>query len=369
MITGVHLITGLIGSGKTLRAVWYIDQEVKAGRPVYVCNLTGLNVPGAIPHDNPRDWRDLPPGALLVVDEAQRYWRARRSGEVPEELQDMETSRHDGVSLLVITQQPTYLDKHLRGLVTTHEHVYRRGGLKTVEVFSWERCVDDPLGSDRSTASSTMFTYPKHLFSAYKSAEVHTVKPKLPMKMKLAIAAIALALISGGSVYFDVSGGTAHAQGDKRAQQAVPSPVSAPHGAATGEGRPLTRLEYKRDWEPRIQGALWSAPVFDEVNEVQEPPEVYCMIGDTCHCISEQGIRVEVAEKACRDIVLNGGLFNPYKKRQQQPVQQQPPGGGGAAPTQQASPAAAPVVVGTGDPGELQAAYGAMRGSTGTSAP
>jgi type II secretory pathway predicted ATPase ExeA len=52
MIIGVHLITGLIGSGKTLRAVDLIDQEVKRGRVVYVCNINGLIMPGVIPFDD-----------------------------------------------------------------------------------------------------------------------------------------------------------------------------------------------------------------------------------------------------------------------------------------------------------------------------
>jgi hypothetical protein len=50
----------------------------------------------------------------------------------------METSRHDAVLFVVLTQQPIYLDKHLRGLVIRHEHLFRRMNAAVVFFYLWE---------------------------------------------------------------------------------------------------------------------------------------------------------------------------------------------------------------------------------------
>src|SRR5690606_25920042 len=123
----ITLLTGNPGSGKTLRVVHYVKQAVERGEVVFVSNLNGLKLPH-IPFEDPRKWRELPPGSVLVVDEAQRFFRTRRGGDPPSSLTDMETIRHDGVRLILTTQQPDYLDTHLRGLVGLHEHLLREGG-------------------------------------------------------------------------------------------------------------------------------------------------------------------------------------------------------------------------------------------------
>ena len=355
MITGITLITGLIGSGKTLRAVWYIDQEVKAGRAVYACNVNGLNIPGVIPFDDPRQWKDLPPGSLLVVDEAQRYWRARRSGEVPQELQDAETSRHDGVSMLVLTQQPTYLDKHLRGLVTRHEHLYRRMGAQATTVYAWERCVEDPnSASEKDGADQFLFVYPKNLFGAYTSAEVHTVKVKMPFRMKLVIAALTIA---AGLIAF--SAYRVSADPEPRQQQAGEGTVSAP--AATVHSPPSTAADsvkyatvadYATAHLPRFGTMPWTAPIFDQ-RPVTADPQVVCMstragldaLGDyveaSCTCFTEQATRYELSEGECRRIARQGPIYNPYKQARPQA----PTGGVGGQP-----PTAMPAIAGAPSP-------------------
>lgn len=329
MITGIQLITGLIGSGKTLRAVWYIDQEVKAGRAVYVANLNGINIPGVIPMDDPKQWQDLPAGSLLVVDEAQRFWRARRSGEPPAEIQAMETSRHDSVSFLLLTQQPTYLDKHLRGLVTRHEHLYRRAGAKAAQLFVWERCVDDPTSSaDKDGADQSLFVYPQHLFGCYTSAEQHTVKMRLGARMKLAIAGLLVSVGLFAWVFAGIGGDDAKAQG---------ATASAP-GVASGDTRSdgeAPPVAWTGDWaarfKPRVEGVPMSAPAFDG-RPVVSHPQLVCGIGESmgCVCFTEQGTRAEVDLFVCTKLVENGGAYDPYKQPEPQRQQLKQEGKGGA---------------------------------------
>ena len=80
--TGLVLLTGLPGSGKSLRMVTYMKQALALGRPVYVCNMPDIKLAGVQILENPHDWRTLPPEAVLFVDEAQRFFRARRGNVV-----------------------------------------------------------------------------------------------------------------------------------------------------------------------------------------------------------------------------------------------------------------------------------------------
>ena len=88
----ITLITGLPGSGKTLRAVKFCKEAVDRGEVLFVSNLNGLKLPH-IPFEDPRQWRELPKGAVLVIDEAQQFFRTRRGGDAPEYLTAMETIR------------------------------------------------------------------------------------------------------------------------------------------------------------------------------------------------------------------------------------------------------------------------------------
>ncbi|KLC38144.1 zonular occludens toxin, partial [Xanthomonas perforans] len=124
----ISLLTGLPGSGKSLRIIQAIRYLMDKGAHVYVCNIDGISVPGTTPWADPHKWQGLPAGCILFVDEAQHFFPARRGGDPVETIKSMSTIRHDGVRLVLATQQPNYLDTYLRGLVGYHEHLLRQSG-------------------------------------------------------------------------------------------------------------------------------------------------------------------------------------------------------------------------------------------------
>src|SRR5580765_7143830 len=65
---------------------------------------------------------------------------------------------------------------------------------------------------------------------------------------------------------------------------------------------------------PRVDGLLWTAPLFDD-RKPEARPETYCMAMENgpCKCITEQGTRLKLPEDRCRDIAVNG-VYNPYKR-------------------------------------------------------
>jgi hypothetical protein len=97
-----------------------------------------------IPWENPHQWQELPLEAVLVVDEAQRYFRARRGNIAPpDSITAMETIRYEGVCIVMTTQQPTYFDKYVRGLIGKHIHLVRNYGYEFANFFEFRECYDD----------------------------------------------------------------------------------------------------------------------------------------------------------------------------------------------------------------------------------
>ncbi|GAA5008849.1 hypothetical protein FNZ56_02925 [Pseudoluteimonas lycopersici] len=323
------LITGKRGNGKSLKAVGLMKQEIAAGRPVFASNFNGLRVQGVQVLDNPREWESLPTGSILFVDEAQRFWRSRRSGDPPAEVQAMETQRHLGITIVLLTQQPTYLDKHIRGLVDLHHHLMLEVGGKASRMWTWKRCMDDPEdATTRSEADQSVFLFPSSDFADYDSAEVHTIKPKVPRKLKLVAVSL---IVLAGLFWFAIH--RAHSIGGKpsgetRDQAGVPAVGGTPADPVRSGKRTIsyaTAEEYIHQVTPRIPAAPWTAPAFDG-RQVVADPRVFCMSSsagvdasgtvrdETCSCVTEQGTTYAMPVKSCAQLAAQGEIYNPFRK-------------------------------------------------------
>lgn len=377
----IRLYTGLPGAGKTAHAVSDALEMMKLGRPVFVSNMNGMNIPGAIPFEDPRKWEELPSDAVLIVDEAQRFWRATRTLDIAPEVLAMETHRHLGIDFLLTTQQPTYLVKHLRGLVGEHTHHLRRTKA-SAQTWTWKGVCEDPDNlSERDRADVSMFVYPKQVFGMYTSTEKDTHRPGIPRKWKFvgAAAAMMLALFIWGPDYLknktiqSASRDGASAEGPPAQPPGQGADAKAKLNAPKSE-RPATLREYVAELRPRVGAAPWSAPIFDE-REVVAKPELYCVSAEggtdaqgrykpASHtCLTEQGTTYELDAKTARGLARHGNMYNPFRQPEE-PGQEKPPivpPGAGWNPAAMTAPAVAPVS-GTVPAGEVTATYGAFRG-------
>lgn len=323
----ISLLTGLPGSGKSLRMTQRIVELVEKGEHVYTCNINGINVPGVTPWDDPTDWRSLPAGAVLFVDEAQQFFRARRGGDPPEYISAMETIRHTGVRLVLATQQPNYLDTHLRGLVGFHEHLLRQSGKDQSFIFRNHQVMDEVrvgLKRIKQLYDHETWNLPKKYFQYYKSAELHTVKYRMPALLKKVLVvgpiAILLALGTFGALFYKAY--SANTQADELAEtapMAQPGQSSAKRQARES-GKPdiRTASEYVQAITPMVQDIPWSAPAFIG-RDMRADPHVYCMSTEsTCRCVTEQGTRYSMrSDEACRDLARWGEPYNPFKQPEQ----------------------------------------------------
>lgn len=289
----IYLITGVPGSGKSLKAVQLLLEWKAEGRTIY-SDIEGLNVEGVLP--SPHDWRDTPEGSVVMYDECQKiYPSTGRAGVADDErIRAMETHRHTGHDLVFITQAPTFLHHHIRKLVGKHFHLYRAMGLKGATVYAWDKVCQDPDDKrEQKLADTTRWTYPKELFKAYKSATVHTHKFKIPKKLFFFLIAVAAALAFAVWLLSRSSLGNYVGLDDKDK-----API-----AAAGEGA----------MAPPAAGDF-NNPLFRELSALAPQTAAIsgCVSGKFCRCFDLDGFVIDLHETTCRDLA-EGNLALPIK--------------------------------------------------------
>jgi Zonula occludens toxin len=194
----ITLITGTPGAGKSLRALWWlvthymkVDKQDGLRRPVYT-NVDGITLDV---EPLPDDWRDTPEGSVIVIDEAQKYWPStgRPGVSQREDIRALETHRHTGHDIILVTQHPTLIDAHVRKLVGRHEHLRRAlGGANASHVYSRNEVFDVQDKSQLSNCDHQVWQFDKSLYSKYQSATLHTVKWYFPKKLRRYLIVIAI---------------------------------------------------------------------------------------------------------------------------------------------------------------------------------
>ena len=203
----LYLLTGVPGSGKTLKVVSMLaKQKDFMNRPLYVDGILDLKIPHEeIPEgESIQTWpKWAPPGAIIVVDECQRIFRPRPSGsKVPDYVAELETHRHRGLDFLLITQHPRLIDVHLRGLIEHHTHFGKTNlGLRRKLEWTTGGAKDPESRANIREALISVYRLDKSVYGLYKSAEEHT-KIRTKRSKVLYLIPIAIAMLGGGLYYF-----------------------------------------------------------------------------------------------------------------------------------------------------------------------
>ena len=323
----INLTTGLPGAGKTLYTLAFVKALAdKEHRPVF---YSGINELALDWHEFEADkWMDCPSGAIIVIDECQRIFRPRGSGaKVPEYVSQLETHRHKGFDIFLVTQHPMLVDANVRRLTERHWHVARRFGFQRASIFEYQSCKDQPL-ANTANAQRSEWSYPKEVFGYYKSAEIHTVQRRVPVKWVLmiliplfvigaAVGWVKYRFLDGGVVQ-SVTAKTSSSSPVSSASEASSS-TSSSHGGSD-KPKPMTTQEYLAAYQPRIQGLAYTAPVYDKVTEPDEAPvPVACLSSKSqgCKCYSQQGTRLTMPDDLCMQIVKNG-FFQSFTLKSQE---------------------------------------------------
>jgi len=356
----IEIYTGQPGNGKTALMMERLVAEAKLGaRPIFAAGIDGLRPGLATELEDAKAWNAkdaegnyiVPDGSLIFVDEAWKWFghlHDARQQATPKHVLDLAEHRHRGLDFVWTTQQPNQLYPFVRGLIGAHTHVVRRFGTKMIDVFRWGELNEEVKSSaKRDLAQRTTRLLPSAIYGDYKSAEVHTIKPRIPWKVVALPVFFAAAIIAGYLAYGRLQpDAMAESLGVKGAQSAV---ADAPPGAPGTRTRPPDELRWKSPAEyaeahlPRIGTMPWTAPVFDD-RQAHSDPLLICMSslegkdaqGDykaaSCTCLTEQGTAYNLTQPECRTLARRGPVYNPYRAIAQDRNQQHgQPAGQGAA--------------------------------------
>lgn len=333
----LKLITGTPGSGKTLNTIKMIRKETAQpakvfslfgsrsaqpvqARPVYYNGIKDLNPEFGwheLSDDEAKKWHDLPSGSIIVFDEAYNLFPNSNGKNVPEHVKLLAVHRHKGFDIYMICQKVTgQIDPFVKGLINEHHHFERVFGSTMVNHFVWGRCESSiDSRASRSDADHRIIALDSSYFGAYKSADVHTHKPRIPVKLAavvfIALAYFAYAFRDGFSM-----------------SKPAPEPVQQTASQAlpvVAQGQPHAPIKTDEldpsQYKPRIEGLPWTAPVYDKLRQPKSYPRVAgCMIAkstNACTCYTQQATVISVPDFYCRGFVTNGvfddQIADPYR--------------------------------------------------------
>lgn len=332
----ITLFTGVPGTGKTAFVVSMLLEEAKRGRKIFVDGIPDLQIPHElcgdvktwqegswlkINHYDPTlsdGWRaredeasDL--GALIVIDEAQRYFRPRSAGSaVPACVAAFETHRKQGLDFWIITQRPALIDANLRGLISKHYAIWHHWLGRYL--FEWPNVGDVENKTSRDTAAKKRYKLPKHVFDLYKSAEVHTQqKHSLPFVAKAMFLIIPLLAFTMFKSWDTVKGKFNPETAQEAPQVAQSSTATPTHTPAAANALPPQFIELT----PVVPNRPETAPAYDSLRTVKAMPWPNACIqsADRCQCYTAQGTRLnDITPDRCRMIIKEGGIFDPYRQ-------------------------------------------------------
>lgn len=337
------LRTGLQGNGKTLNTIKEVDEKAfSEKRTVYYCNITDFDPSHAaikatwIQFDTPEKWFELPANAIIVIDEAQTWFRVRPQGsKVPEYASRLEIMRKDGHELHAITQSPLLIDSHMRELCNQHIHYNRGHGGAVIKRWVFQK-PELTVNKNKVTFPNGEFsriTIDKNYFGCYKSVKEgseHHFKFKPPRA--LIVLAICLVFIAVLSYRFYTHRIAPSAPAP--VVPVVPGEVSQQGFSSVSGEAPLTQQQYIDAHIPRVPDVPSSAPIFDQVTKAVSYPRPFCVsTQDTellqrsasrmsmgysdgrlkgCRCNSQQGTRMDISFEACLSYV-DSGAFDPAR--------------------------------------------------------
>lgn len=311
----IHLITGLPGASKTLNTIAYIDSNPDfSNRPVYYLRIKELTLPWIeLTEQDAKDWQALPDGAIVVIDEAQYIFPTRDPKKpLPEFILALSEHRHRGFDFFVITQSPMLLDAGFRRFVGKHTHYERVFGFNSAKRFEWEKCqsdVDDYFV--RKSAIISRVTFNKKYYGVYKSAEIHTVKRKIPFKVFAPFILLAIIIAAGWYHFHDRFDAPEAVESVKQAAHVATDPnnFSLNSISPSKQKKTITYEEYIALRTPRIADIPSSAPIYDELTQPKTFPKTNCVRFEAtkhCQCYTQQATKLNISQSVCNSIVDNG---------------------------------------------------------------
>lgn len=324
----IHLITGKTGNGKSLYAISEIEKRAKLeNRLVYYNGIPELKLDW-VQFDNARDWATLPSGAIIVIDEARAAFPVRPNGSaVPAYVAAFELHRKQGHDIYILTQQPSFIDSHVRKLTDVHYHLMRKFGKEESVVHKFFTCKED-ADKNRTGSITSDFVYPKQNYAVYKSADLHTIKPDVPFRYYLKFILPVVVLLLSVFAYFAFKKASHHAEDTIQTSPAAQTVNVLGNTSRLQSDDEKSPEFYFNQLTPRVPNLALSAPKYDEVTVAKIAPVPSCISSATkCQCYTQQGTKLTTDDVFCRSVADNGYFVDfvngvPEQAGQQAPAAQ-----------------------------------------------
>lgn len=365
----IYLITGSPGTGKTAFALSMIrtnddklftfdvyekdekgrlvkDENGKhvfidtVKRPIFVNHIDDIDhdffntqdisdediISGAIdkvlPVPTPDDPYVIPP--VLIVDEAHRLYKNRSStSSIPDFVESLAELRHHGITLILMTQHPSSIDKYVRDRVGKHYHLGRaKVGSKK---FTFYECCNSLSRSDLVGAMPEFYKPDPKVFEHYQSASNHIKFKKKTIKA-LYIFPILVILLIGAFVFLGANFGNitnfsgvnkvdeTASESNQFGLDSVASGTLIPSDKVVNDPAKDDTQEYLEQFVPRVNDMPESKPMYDKLRVVKsfEYPAALIKVNGKCKAYSQQGTLMnDIPESFCNKW-LKEGRFNPY---------------------------------------------------------
>lgn len=250
-------------------------------------------------------WQWCLPGDVIVIDECQRLFRPMASGrKLPMCIAMLETHRHYGIDMVLITQHPQLIHSNVRSLIGKHRDVRRLlGGFQRM-VYEWDRCSSVERRKD---ATAIPWRPDKSVYALYKSSEVHT-KQKFSVPLPLIVAGVMLIglPVALWAAYSRVTG----AFTGERTAKSAPAPARAASSAELGNAvyRPASPAD-------SASAVLVAETVAESASDARPGRGQFagCIaIAGRCSCFDKLGYSVKVDDDVCRHSSREYGRMIPY---------------------------------------------------------
>lgn len=304
-MSNVVLVTGVMGSGKTLKVVADLvnDIEKNETRPVeekrtYYADITGLKIEGVLP--SPDDWRTTPDHSYIIYDEAQLNPRfARKRGLSHISVQELTLARKRGHTIIFITQAPNRLHQDILDVIQEHYHLARPYGAKLATCYMWRNKAEkNPMGREaqRTVETKFLFTYPKKCYDYYDSAQVKNdgLKIKIPPKTA-AFVLLPLALFAyAGYGWFNPKVQKLSNPASAKKSASATASTSAPTALASA---PKTASAVSSMSSP--PASTPQPPIDAYAQKIQSMPVNVINFGGKCTAYNKDGLPLELTYKDC----------------------------------------------------------------------
>ncbi|WP_418117775.1 zonular occludens toxin domain-containing protein [Variovorax sp. 350MFTsu5.1] len=292
--------TGLPGSGKTsgviekvlmpLAAKGWIEHAVDAeGNAVEVKRKLFTNINGLllehekIDADDLNRWQEwVKPGDLIVFDEVQKPWPLTGANkEQPKCITELETHRHYGIDMHLLTQHPMLINAAIVRLAGQHFHIRKLGNSRYATIYEWDGVSRTLLY--KNSFSKKPWRRSKKAEEVYRSSSLHTKqKRSLPTVIFGILIAVVMLGFLGPTVY-----GRLH-------ERFNPKPVEAAKTESKGEA-PVQVVAAAAGPASPVPAPLVGAaasPVFAGCARIRE----------RCQCFDEKGKPFEKEKLFCEDM-------------------------------------------------------------------